>query len=63
MLRRLGVYSVACYENQFNALCAAGALEQQPDFPDGSAILTDLSQYDRSTGQNTNVTAGEAIFF
>ena len=63
MLRRLGVYSVACYENQFNALCAAGALEQQPDFPDGSAILTDLSQYDRNTGLNTNVTAGEAIFF
>lgn len=63
MLRRLGVYSVACYENQFNALCAAGALEQQPDFPDGSAILTDLSQYDRKTGLNTNVTAGEAIFF
>ena len=63
MLRRLGVYSVACYENQFNALCAAGALEQQPDFPDGSAILTDLSQYDRNTGLNANVTAGEAIFF
>ena len=63
MLRRLGVYSVACYEKQFDALYAAGALEQRPDFPDGSAILVDLSKYDRKTGLNTDVAAGEAIIF
>ena len=63
MLRRLGVYSVACYEKQFDALYAAGALECRPEFPDGSAILLDLSKYDRKTGLTLDVTAGDAIIF
>ena len=38
LLRKLGVYSVSCYKDQFDKLDAAGALELRPD---GSAILTD----------------------
>ena len=63
MLRRLGIYSVECYEPQFSALYDAGALECRPEFPDGSAIFIDPSKYDRKTGLNTEVTAGEAIMF
>ena len=63
MLRQLGLYSVECYAPQFDALSAAGALECRSDFPDGSAVLIDPSRYDRKTGLNADVPAGEAIFF
>lgn len=55
LLRRLGEYSVDCYLPQFRALDDAGALEL---LPDGSAILTDLSQYDEKTGLLKNVETG-----
>lgn len=63
LLRRLGLYSVACYETQFNALYAAGALEQQPGFPDGAAILIDPEKYSPQTGLTLDVEAGAAIIF
>lgn len=59
LLRQLGVYSVACYRAQFDALDAAGALEL---LPDGAAILTDLSQYDAKTGLAQNVETGQGLF-
>ena len=43
LLRKLGAYSVDCYEPQFRALDDAGALVL---LPDGAAVLTDLSKYD-----------------
>lgn len=55
LLRRLGEYSVDCYLPQFRALDDAGALEL---LPDGSAVLTDLSQYDEKTGLLKNVETG-----
>ena len=59
LLRKLGQFSVACYEPQFRALDDAGALEL---LPDGSAILMDLSNYDEKTGLAMNVETGVGIF-
>lgn len=60
LLRQLGVYSVACYAQQFESLDTAGALEL---LPDGAAILTDLSKYSRKTGLTMDVETGVGIFF
>ena len=59
LLRKLGQFSVACYEPQFRALDDAGALAL---LPDGSAILMDLSKYDEKTGLAMNVETGVGIF-
>lgn len=59
LLRQLGIYSIACYTAQFDALDAAGALEL---LPDGSAILTDLSKYDARTGLALNIETGCGLF-
>lgn len=59
LLRRLGIYSIACYTAQFDALDAACALEL---LPDGSAILTDLSKYDVKTGLALNIETGYGLF-
>ena len=59
LLRQLGIYSVACYAPQFDALDTAGALEL---LPDGSAILTDLSKYDAKTGLTLNIETGCGLF-
>lgn len=59
LLRKLGVYSVDCYEQQFQALDDAGALEL---LPDGSAILMDLSKYSRKTGLEGDIENGVGIF-
>lgn len=59
LLRKLGVYSVDCYDQQFRALDDAGALEL---LPDGSAILTDLSKYSRKTGLEGDIENGVGIF-
>ena len=59
LLRKLGIYSIACYTAQFDALDAAGALEL---LPDGSAILTDLSKYNAKTGLALNVETGYGLF-
>lgn len=60
-LRRLGIYSVECYEKQFRSLDAAGALERSPDFPDDSAILADPDLYSRKTGLSMEIEEGRAI--
>ena len=61
LLRRLGIYSVSCYNGQFQKLDAAGALEP---LPDGSAILLDPTRYynDR-TGLALDVETGIGLFF
>ena len=59
LLRKLGQYSVDCYEQQFRALDHAGALEM---LPDGAAILTDLSKYHRQTGLEQNIETGIGIY-
>lgn len=59
LLRRLGQYSVDCYEQQFQALDNAGALEL---LPDGAAILRDLSKYNRKTGLALNIETGIGIY-
>ncbi len=55
LLRRLGLFCVACYEPHFRALDDAGALAV---LPDGSAILEDLSKYDEKTGLMLRVETG-----
>ena len=47
LFRKLGQYSVNVYQNHFEELDRAGALEL---LEDGSAVLTDLSLYDTATG-------------
>ena len=59
LLRRLGQYSVDCYEPQFRALDQTGALTL---LPDGAAILTDLSKYNRETGLELNLETGIGIY-
>ena len=55
LLRKLGRYSVDCYEKQFDLLDQAGALEL---LPDGSAILIDLTWYSRETGLSNESDGG-----
>ena len=59
LLRRLGVYSVECYDAQFNALDRSGALEL---LPDGSAILIDMTKYDPKTGLALDAETGLGLF-
>ena len=59
LLRRLGVYSVECYNAQFNALDRSGALEL---LPDGSAILIDMTKYDPKTGLAFDAETGVGLF-
>ena len=60
LLRKLGVYSVSCYKDQFDKLDAAGALELRPD---GSAILTDTGCYSEKTGLAMDVETGIGLYF
>ena len=60
LLRKLGVYSVSCYKDQFDKLDAAGALELRPD---GSAILTDTGCYSEKTGLSMDVETGIGLYF
>ena len=60
LLRQLGIYSVTCYKEQFEALDAAGALER---LPNGDAILRDLTKYSRQTGLTMDVETGIGIYF
>lgn len=60
LLRQLGVYSVSCYSQQFNALDSAGVLEH---LPNGAFILSDLSQYSRKTGLSMDVETGIGFFY
>lgn len=60
LLRKLGIYSVSCYKDQFEKLDAAGALTL---LPDGSAILTDTSHYNSKTGLDMDVETGIGLYF
>ena len=51
---------VSCYQDQFDKLDAAGALELRPD---GSAILTDTSCYSEKTGLAMDVETGIGLYF
>lgn len=55
LYRKLGEYSVSIYPQHYKLLYDAGALEQ---LPDGSAILTDLTQYSADTGLKMDVETG-----
>ena len=57
--RRAGQYSVSVYENHYQALYAAGALE--PLAEDG-AILTNLRLYDSEKGLSLAAESGQAFF-
>ena len=59
LFRSLSKYSVAVYQNQYDALERAGALEP---LPDGSAILLDTSLYHPQTGLARTAESGEALF-
>ena len=60
LLRQLGIYSVSCYFEQFQSLYNSGMLEL---LPDGSAILSDLTQYSQKLGLNMDVETGRGLFF
>ena len=60
LLRKLGVYSVSCYPQQFERLRATGA---PAPLPDGSAILTDTSCYSEKTGLAMDVETGIGLYF
>ena len=60
LLRQLGIYSVSCYADQFDALKNAGALEP---LPGGDAILTDPDKYSPDTGLAMDIETGNALFF
>lgn len=58
LYRRLGVYSISCYAQQFDALDAAGALEI---LDGGDAILMDMQYYDSHTGLDLEPQSGIGI--
>ncbi len=59
LFRMLGKYSVSTYDQQFNSLDEAGALER---LEDGSAILLDTRLYDTRTGLAPKADSGCAYF-
>ena len=59
LFRQLGQYGVSVYQQHFDALYWAGALEQ---LEDGTAILTNLSIYSECTGLSLEADAGRAEF-
>lgn len=59
LFRALGQVGVSVYDQHFEALAYAGALEP---LPDGSAILTDLALYSQTTGLSLEADSGKALF-
>ena len=59
LFRQLGRYSVAVYQNQFDALNGIGVLEI---LEDGSAVLRNLQQYDNFMGLSPDTDGGKALF-
>lgn len=59
LFRRLGQYSVSIYENHYQDLESAGALEV---LEDGSAILCDSALYSAETGLSLDADSGRALF-
>ena len=60
LLRRLGLYSVNCYEGQLKALLAAGASEE---LPGGELLLADETLYSDKTGLTVEIETGNGLFF
>jgi CRISPR-associated endonuclease/helicase Cas3 len=59
LYRRLGQYGVEVYEQHYQKLQQAGALQE---LEDGSVILTDLSLYDPKKGLMLEPESGQALF-
>ncbi len=59
LFRRLGRYGVSVYQNHFDVLERAGALEL---LEDQSALLRDLSLYSPETGLALEAESGQALF-
>lgn len=60
LLRRLGLYSVDCYEGQLKALLAAGALEE---LPGGELLLANPGLYSAEIGLTMEIETGNGLFF
>lgn len=60
LLRRLGLYSVNCYEGQLKALLAAGALEE---LPGGELLLANPGLYSAEIGLKVEIETGNGLFF
>ncbi len=59
LYRKLGPYSVEVYQEQYEALYRAGALEPVDE---RSAVLTALTWYDRETGLKSDAQGGQGLF-
>ena len=59
LFRQLGQYGVSVYQQHFEALDEAGALEIVSD---GTAILRDLSLYSEQTGLSLELDFGKGLF-
>ncbi|MCD8375430.1 MAG: CRISPR-associated helicase Cas3' [Oscillospiraceae bacterium] len=59
LYRKLGLYSVQVYREQYQALFQAGALEL---IDERSAVLTSLIWYDRETGLKSDAQEGQGLF-
>ncbi|RKI67504.1 CRISPR-associated helicase Cas3' [bacterium 1xD42-67] len=59
LFRALGQYGVSIYPQHFEALDLAGDLEV---LEDGSAVLTNLTLYDNSTGLSLAADSGKGVF-
>lgn len=60
LLRRLGLYSVDCYEGQLKALLAAGALEE---LSGGELLLANPGLYSAEIGLTMEIETGNGLFF
>ena len=60
LLRRLGLYSVNCYEAHLKSLLAAGALEQ---LPGGELLLANTGLYSAEIGLTVEIETGNGLFF
>ena len=60
LLRRLGLYSVNCYEAQLKSLLAAGALEE---LPGGELLLANPGLYSAEIGLTMEIETGNGLFF
>lgn len=60
LLRRLGLYSVNCYEAQLKSLLAAGALEE---LPGGELLLANPGLYSAEIGLTVEIETGNGLFF
>ena len=65
LFRKLGRYAVSVYEQHYQALYKAGAILTRaavPGLDETSAVLEDMSLYDRMTGLSLEPETGKAEF-